>query len=150
MASASAAKRSAAHSGLGEAEFRALLDEVLSDVDRDERAGSVLEATGLMMRFEFPDLGMVLRVAASDDPGRHLEWSFSDDAAWQPKLELEMDSAVANGYLQGKESLAIAIVRGKVRCKGESRIALLYLPAVRLLVEPYRALITAEHPSLVV
>jgi hypothetical protein len=150
MGSASAAKRSAAHGGFSEAEFRALLDEVLTDVDRDERAGSVLQATGLKMRFAFPDLDMVLRVVASDDPHRHLEWSFEDDPDWQPKLELEMDSEVANGYLQGKESLAIAIARGKVRCKGESRIALLYLPAVRLLVEPYRTHITSEHPSLVV
>jgi hypothetical protein len=135
---------------LSQAEFRGLLDEVLTDVDADDRAGPVLKATGLRMRFVFPDLAMVLRVAASERAGRHLEWWFDEDSSWQAKLELEMDSEVANGYLQGKESLPIAIARGKVRCKGEGGIALIYLPAVRLLVEPYRKVITSEHPSLVV
>jgi hypothetical protein len=146
-----AAKRSGSvRGGLSEAEFRGLLDEVLTDVDADERAGPVLKATGLRMRFRFPDLDMVLLVAASDAADRHLDWSFDEDPSWKAKLELEMDSGVANGYLQGKESLPIAIARGKVRCKGESGIALVYLPAIRLLVEPYRKVITSEHPSLVV
>jgi hypothetical protein len=135
---------------LTQAEFRGLLDDVLRAVDDDERAGAALEATDLRIRFEFPDLALVLQVAASDDPDRYLEWSFDDDPSWQPRLEIEMDSAVANGYLQGKDSIAVALARGKVRCRGESRFALLYLPAIRLLVGPYRRLITTEHPSLVV
>jgi hypothetical protein len=59
-----------------------------------------------------------------------------------------MDSATANAYLQGKESLAVAIARGKVRCSGESRVALLYLPALRLVVEPYRRLVRERYPHL--
>ena len=43
-----------------------------------------------------------------------------------------MSAEVANRYLQGRESLAIAIARGQVRCRGESRAALAYLPAARL------------------
>ena len=43
-----------------------------------------------------------------------------------------MDSATANGYLQGRESLAVAIARGQVRCSGDLKTALVYLPALRL------------------
>src|SRR3954470_18211188 len=45
-----------------EAELRALLDEVLTEVDADDRAGSLLRAAGLRVRFQLPDLGMVLNI----------------------------------------------------------------------------------------
>jgi hypothetical protein len=130
------------------AEFRALLDRALREVDEDDRAGTLLRATGLRIRFEFPDLGLALNVAATDGGEHHLRWAFADAAEWKPKLELRMDSAVANAYLQGRESLAIAIARRQVRCSGEARVALLYVPAIRLLSEPYRRIVEDEHPDL--
>jgi hypothetical protein len=60
-----------------------------------------------------------------------------------------MDSKVANAYLQGKESLAIAIARGRVKATGDTRSALVYIPTLRLLVASYRRLVTQEHPHLV-
>ena len=92
---------------------------MLSELDADEKSGPLLRATGLRVRFEFPDLGMVLNVAASEEPGHHLQWEFSDAVDWEPKLNLSMDSQIANAYLQGKESLAIAIARGRVRYDGQ-------------------------------
>jgi hypothetical protein len=99
------------------------------------------------MRLEFTDLGMVLNVAAADGD-RNLTWSFADDPGWPPKMTLLMSSDVANRYLQGRESLAIGIARGQVRCRGDSRTALLYLPAARLLAEPYRRAVEADYPAL--
>src|SRR5919106_5551843 len=106
--------------GVRPAEFRAALDEALTLADADERVGPLIRAAGLRMRFEFPDASMVLNLAAASG-ARHIRWSFSDDGDWDPKLELTMSSAVANRYLQGRESLAIAIARGQVRFVGESR-----------------------------
>ena len=60
-----------------------------------------------------------------------------------------MSAAVANRYLQGAQSLAIAIARGQVRCRGESRVAL-SLPARR--AADLRALpagVAADFPDLV-
>ena len=131
-------------------EFRELLDESLSELDTDEKTGPLLRAAGLRMRFDFPDLGMVLNVATSEEPGHHLRWEFSDAVDWEPKLTFSMDSQIANAYLQGKESLAIAIARGRVRYKGDTRCALLYVPALRLLVGPYRRLVRREYPHLLV
>jgi hypothetical protein len=130
------------------AEFRELLDRALTEVDGDTRAGTLLRATGLRLRFEFPDLALVLNVAATEEGEHHLRWAFADSAEWQPKLELRMDSAVANGYLQGRESLAIAIARRQVRCSGEARIALLYVPAIRLLCGPYRRIVESDYSYL--
>jgi hypothetical protein len=131
-------------------EFRELLDEALSEVDADEGAGPHLRAADLRMRFDFPDLPLVLNIASSEEPGHHLRWAFSDRVDWQPKLRLTMDSRVANAYLQGKASLAIAIARGQVQYKGDARCALLYLPAFKLIVGPYRRHVREEHPHLLV
>jgi hypothetical protein len=129
-------------------EFRELLDEALSELDADLRAGPLLRSTGLRMRLELPDLPLVLNVAASDDPHHHLRWGFSDPADWQPKLSMRMDSPVANAYLQGKESLAIAIARGRIHATGDTRCALLYVPALRLVVPAYRRLVAQGYPHL--
>ena len=109
----------------------------------------MLRAAGLRLRIACPDVGLVLNVAASDEPDRHLRWSFDDRGDWKPKLELEMSAEVANRYLQGRESLAVAIAQGRIRCRGESHSALLLVPAARLIVEPYRRCAREHHPELI-
>jgi hypothetical protein len=128
-------------------ELREVLDRALRELDSDQRAGPLLRAAGLSIRIEMTDIDLVVRVAAAEDHDHHLRWSFGDDAE-PAKLTLRMDSATANAYLQGKESLAIAIARGKVRTAGDSRVALLYLPAMRLVAEPYRRLVAERYPHL--
>lgn len=129
------------------AEFRDVLDRTMRELDADERAGSILRAAGISLRLELTDIDLVVRMRASDDPQHHLSWGF-DDRGGRARLDLRMDSATANAYLQGRESLAIAIARGRVRCTGESRVALLFLPVLRLVVEPYRRLVRESYPHL--
>ena len=138
-----------ASSATAAAEFRSVLDDVLREADADDRAGPLLRATGLRVRFEFPDLPLILNLAATEEGEHHLTWRFADDVEWKPKLTLRMGSKVANAYLQGKESLAIAIARGRVKATGDTRSALVYIPALRLLVASYSRLVTQEHPHLV-
>ena len=117
-------------------ELREALDHALAELDRDERFGPALRASGLAIRLRLTDVDLSVRVEACQESEHHLQWSFDDDAP--AKLELAMDSATANAYLQGEESLAIAIARGRVHCRGESRLALFYLPVLKLLCDPYR------------
>jgi hypothetical protein len=124
------------------------LDLTLAEVDADERVGPTIAATHLRLRIELTDLKLALNIA-SDEGDHNLSWSFDDDPGWTPRLVLRMPAAVANRYLQGRQSLAIAIARGEVRCRGESGAALVYLPAARLLAEPYRRVVEAEFPALV-
>ena len=135
-------------SKVGADELRELIDHALAELDVDERRGAVLRAGGLKVRLEVTDLDMVLRVRASDEWAHHLDWAFADDAADSAGLSLSMDSATANAYLQGRASLPVAIARGQVRCSGDLRTALVYLPALRLLVEPYRTWVSRLHPHL--
>ena len=94
--------------------FRDAIERALAEADADERLGPLLGATGLRMRFEFTDADLDLNVAAGED-GRNLSWSF-DTESWPARLVLTMETPVANRFLQGAESLAIAIARGRVRC----------------------------------
>ena len=131
-------------------ELREVLDALLRAVDADERAGTLIRAAGPRMRFEFIDRAAVLNLAPGDGDGHNLRWRFDDEIDWEPRLRLWMDSTTANRYLQGRESLAIAIARGRVRYEGDARAALLYVPAMRLFVEPYRRLIGERFPRLAI
>jgi hypothetical protein len=137
---------------VGAGELRELMEHVLAELDVDERRGSLLQATGLHVRLEVTDLDMVVRVRASDEGMHHLSWAFAseDEEDSASGLTLAMDSATANAYLQGRASLPVAIARGKVRCSGDLKTALIYLPALRLLVDPYRNWVTRLHPHLAV
>ncbi|MDQ3572149.1 MAG: hypothetical protein M3383_04745 [Actinomycetota bacterium] len=128
-------------------EFRQLVDGALRELDADERRGPLVRATDLSLRIEIADLGLVVRVAPSEPPDRHLSWNYDDDGP-PAKLELRMDSATAHAYLQGDESLAIAIAKGRVRLRGESRFALLYLPVISHVAGPYRRLVQERFPHL--
>ena len=132
--------------GLPVSEFRAALDEALAAADADERIGPLIGATELRLRLEFTDFDLGLNIAGAE--GEHnLIWSFGEPD-WIPKLVLQMATAVANRYLLGRESLAIAIAHGQVRVHGGSRVALLYLPATRLLCEAYQKVVEDHYPAL--
>ncbi len=132
------------------AEMREVLEDVLEAVEADETAGTLVRAAAPRIRIEITDRALVLNLAPSDEPTRRLRWRFDDDIDWEPRLRMWMDSATANRYLQGRESLAIAIARGRVRCEGDARTAMLYLPAMRFLIEPYRRLVRERFPDLAI
>src|SRR5689334_13690612 len=88
-------------------ELRAVLDKLLTDVDEDDAAGSKLRAAHTPHRFHFTDLDLTLDVAGANDGVHSIVWSFGEDVDWKPVMSMEMDSAVANRYLQGKLSLPI-------------------------------------------
>jgi hypothetical protein len=132
------------------AELRDVLEALLEAIDSDERTGTLFRAAAPRLRLEFTDCRVVLNLAPTDGDARSLRWRFDDEVDWEPRLRMWMDSTTANSYLQGAESLAIAIARGRVRCQGDSRAALLYVPTLRLLVEPYRRLVAERFPRLVI
>jgi len=136
---------------VGAGELRELIDHVFSELDADERRGSILRAAGLSVRLEVTDLDLSIRVRASEKGAHHLAWGFAEERPSETEgLILEMNSATVNAYLQGHESLAVAIARGRVRCSGDMRTALVCVPAMRLFVEPYRRWVARLHPHLAV
>ena len=131
------------------AEFRGVLDEALTELDSDDLHGPRLRATGMRMRFELPDLASGFDLAAADDDSHYIQWTY-EESEWAPKLRLKMDSDVANRLFQGRESLAVAVARRRIKVSGDPRSTLLYVPALRLLVQPYRAAVRHLLPGLAV
>ena len=129
-------------------ELRQILENVLQAIESDETASTLARATAPRLRIEVTDVALVLNLAPSKEAGRTLRWRFDDEIDWEPRLRLWADSPTANRYLQGRESLAIAIARGRVRAEGDARAAMLYVPAMRFLTEPYRRLIRERYPDL--
>ena len=130
-------------------ELRQVLERLLIDVDGDERAGPRLRAAKVPQRFVFTDFGLTLDVCAAEDGTHSIAWDF-DQSGSKPVATFEMDSAVANRYLQGKLSLPIGLARGqvKMKCAG-TRAALSLLPANRNLIARYRDLIARDYPHLI-
>src|SRR4029450_10322824 len=102
-------------------QMREIVDRVLARINDDDTAGPLLRATGMRLRLNCPDLGLAVNIAASRDPDPPIEWTFDERPGWEPRLELTMNSAVANAYLQGRASVPVAIARGEIRCSGDAR-----------------------------
>ena len=131
-------------------EAREVLERTLQAVDRSADAGTQLRAANLNIRIEVVDIGAVCWVRASDDPDHRIQWRFDRRGRSKPSLVLKMDSETANAWLQGRESIPMAIARRRMRCSGNARDALRYLPLLKLISERYRKLVRRDYPHLVI
>ena len=61
---------------------------------------------------------------------------------------MSMSSETANRYFQGKENVAIAIARRRIKTGGDVKAALAILPITRPVFSQYRAMIAADYPHL--
>jgi hypothetical protein len=150
---AAVATREASNAGAfaSSAEMHDVLEQLLVDLDRDPVVGPKLRSAQVPHRFFFPDFDLVLNVTGSEEDGEEhwLRWEFSDTIDWAPALSLEMESEVANRYLQGCENLAIAIARRRIRVTvPRARSALKFLPFSREVIDRYRAIVARDYPHL--
>jgi hypothetical protein len=56
---------------------------------------------------------------------------------------------VANRYFQGKENIAIALARRRIKSSGNVKKALALVPVTKPVFAKYRAMVEAEYPHLV-
>jgi hypothetical protein len=129
-------------------EFREVMDRTFSLMSDDAEMGPKLRDADTPQRFEFSDFDLVVNIRAgrADEPNLHWEWT--DDVDWEPKVKMEMSSEVANRYFQGKENVAIAIARRRIKAGGDIKAALAIIPITKPLFERYREMIAAEYPHL--
>jgi len=90
-----------------------------------------------------------IRAARPGEPG-NLHWEWTDDVDWEPKVRMTMSSETANRYFQGKENVAMAIARRRIKTGGDVRAALALIPITKPVYAGYRAMLTDEYPHLVV
>ena len=132
-------------------EFRQVMDKTFTIMSTDPEMGPKLRDARVPQRFEFPDLDQVVNITYADEveDGRHLRWVWSDDCGWEPAVEMTMDSDVANRYFQGKENIAIALARRRIKSSGNVKKALALIPVTKAVFPRYRAMIEADYPHLV-
>ena len=130
-------------------EFREVMDRIFGMMDSDPDMGPKLRDADVPQRFEFTDLDLVVNIrAAEDGEDGNLHWVWTDDVDWEPKVKMTMSSETANKYFQGKENVAIAIARRRIRTGGDVKAALALIPITKPLYERYREMIAADYPHL--
>jgi hypothetical protein len=131
-------------------EFRAVMDRIFTMMSEDPEMGPQLREADVPQRFEFDDLDLVVNVAAGDGTSENLVWEWSDDVVWEPKVRMTMSSITANKYFQGKENVALAIARRRIKTGGDVKAALALIPITKPIYARYRDLVQAEYPHLLV
>jgi len=129
-------------------EFREVMDRTFALMSEDPEMGPRLRQADTPQRFEFTDLGMAVNIRAGADNEPNLAWEWSDDVPWEPTVKLAMSSETANRYFQGKENVAIAIARRRIKAGGDVKAALAIIPITKPLFAHYRDMIAADYPHL--
>ena len=132
-------------------EFKAVMDRVFGMMDDDPEMGPKLRDADVPMRYEFDDVDLVVNIRASraDEDG-NLHWEWTDDVDWDPRVKMTMSSETANRYFQGKENVAMAIARRRIKSGGDVKAALALMPITKPIYARYRELVEREYPHLAV
>src|ERR687891_23119 len=107
-------------------EFKEVIDRVFAMMDEDPDMGPKLRDADVPMRYEF------------------------DDVDWEPRVKMAMSSETANKYFQGKENVAMAIARRRIKSGGDVKAALALMPITKPVFARYRAMLEQDYPHLVV
>ena len=125
-----------------------MMDRTFALMSEDPEMGPRLREADTPQRFEFTDLGMVVNIRAGEADEQNLAWEWSDQVSWEPQVRMTMSSETANRYFQGKEYVAIAIARRRIKAGGDVKAALAIIPITKLLFARYRDMIAADYPHL--
>jgi hypothetical protein len=132
-------------------EFKAVMDRVFAMMDEDPEMGPKLRDADVPMRYEFEDVDLVVNIrAAREGEAGNLHWEWTDDVDWDPQVKMAMSSETANKYFQGKENVAMAIARRRIKSGGDVKAALGLMPVTKPVFAQYRAMLEDEFPHLVV
>ncbi len=131
------------------AEFREVMDKVFAMMSEDPAMGPKLRDADVPQRFEFTDLDLVLNVrACAPEEAENLYWEWNEDVPWSARVWMKMSSQTANRYFQGRENIAFAITRGRIKTGGDIKAALQLIPITKPIYARYRALVAESYPHL--
>ncbi len=125
------------------------MDRIFTMMSDDPQMGPQLRDADVPQRFEFVDVDLVVNIRAGrPDEGTNLYWEWTDDIDWKPKVEMTMASDIANRYFQGKENIAVAIARRRIKTGGDIKAALALIPITKPIYKRYRDVVEDEYPHL--
>ena len=132
-------------------ECRKVMDGAFELMSTDPDMGPKLRDAETPQRFEFPDVDLVVNIrAAREGEENNLHWEWSDYVDWEPQVKMAMSSETANRYFQGKENVAMALARRRIKSGGDVKAALALMPITKPVFARYRAMVEEEYPHLVV
>jgi hypothetical protein len=130
-------------------EFVEVMDRIFTMMSEDPDMGPKLRDADVPQRFEFDDVDLVVNIRAGrQGEGTNLYWEWTDDVDWKPKVEMTMSSEIANRYFQGKENVALAIARRRIKTGGDVKAALALIPITKPIYKRYRQVVIDEYPHL--
>jgi hypothetical protein len=129
-------------------EFQEVIDRTFELMSEDPSMGPRLRDADTPQRFEFTDYDLVVNIRAGGRTEPNLVWEWTDDVDWEPRVQMTMSSETANRYFQGKENIAIAIARRRIKTGGDVKAALALMPIVKAVFEPYRNMVVSDYPHL--
>ena len=130
-------------------QFREVMDRIFTMMSEDPEMGPRLRDADVPQRFEFEDVDLVMNIRAGHaDEAATLYWEWTAEVDWQPRVRMTMSSETANRYFQGKENVALAIARRRIKTGGDIRASLALIPITKPIYERYRALVAADYPHL--
>ena len=130
-------------------ELREVMDKIFTLMDTDPDMGPKLRDADTPQQFEFTDFDVVVNIrAARDDEDGNLYWEWTEDVDWKPKVTMTMSSEVANRYFQGKENVAMAVARRRIKTGGDVKAALALIPITKPIYDQYRDYVEREKPHL--
>jgi hypothetical protein len=124
------------------------MDRTFHLMSEDPEIGPKMRDADTPQRYDFPDLGMVVNIRSGSPEEPNLVWEWSDEVPWEAKVRMTMSSDTANRYFQGKENLAIAIARRRIKAGGDVKAALAIIPITKPLFAHYRTMIESDYRHL--
>ncbi len=125
-----------------EQEFKRVFEQIFVLMNEHPTVGRTLADARAPHRFVISDFGLEFHVtygeAADIAGGKPLRWQWGTPD-WEPLITLTMSADVANRYFQGKESIATAVMLGRVKIKGPMSKILELAPVTRPIYPVYRA-----------
>ena len=130
-------------------EFREVMDRCFAMMSEDPDMGPKLRDADTPQRFEFTDADLVVNIRAARDAEQgNLHWVWSDDVDWEPRVKMTMSTETCNRYFQGKENVAMAIARRRIKTGGDVKAALSLIPITKPIYARYRDMLADEYPHL--
>src|SRR3954471_19177882 len=101
-------------------EFREVMDKTFAIMSEDPDMGPKLKEADTPQRFEFSDLDLVVNIRATREGEEgNLLWQWTEKIDGEPRGGMTRSSETANKYFQGKENVAMAIARRKIKTGGD-------------------------------
>ena len=133
-------------------EFREVMDRIFALMNEDPEMGPKLRDADVPAALRVPRRRPGRQHPRGARPGEdgNLHWEWTDDVDWEPKVRMTMSSETANKYFQGKENVAMAIARRRIKTGGDVKAALELIPITKPVYARYRGMLEDEYPHLVV